>query len=85
MTYDEQQQTYRYWWFNSDGNTIVSTGTWDEKTKTFTWTSPAVNGISATMTDHFVDNNTREWNVLVKDANGDVVFEMSGKSAKRKA
>lgn len=84
ITYDQQKQTYRYYWFNSAGLTFNSTGTWDEAKKTFTWDGTIEDGVTLKMTDHFVDENTRDMHVVVKDGNGDRVFDVTVKFTKRK-
>jgi hypothetical protein len=81
ITYDEQERTYRHWFFHSTGMTSRSTGTWDEKTKTMNWIDES--GMVA-VTEKFTDDNTREWKVVVK-AGGQTVFEMEGKSTRKKA
>lgn len=85
ITYDQQKQTYKYYWFNSAGLTFNATGNWDEAKKTFTWDGTIEDGVTLKMTDHFVDDNTRDLHVVVKDGNGDMVFEVTVKFTKRKA
>lgn len=84
LTYDTNLQAYRSWWFNSDGHNNTSTGQFDPKTRTFTMTADLGNGVKSTLTDHFIDDNTRDWRVTVTDANGQVLFDMQAKSVKRK-
>jgi len=85
VTYDQQKQTYRYYWFNSAGLTFTSNGTWDEAKKTFTWDGQIEDGVTLKMTDHFLDDKTRDMHVVVKGGNGDTVFEVTVKFTKRKA
>jgi hypothetical protein len=85
ITYDQQKQTYKYYWFNSAGLTFNATGNWDETKKTFTWDGQVEDGITLKMTDHFIDDNTRDMHVTVKGGNGDTVFEVTVKFTKRKA
>jgi hypothetical protein len=84
ITYDQQKQTYKYYWFNSAGLTFNATGNWDEAKKTFTWDGQIEGGVTLKMTDHFVDEKTRDMHVTVKDGNGDTVFEVTVKFTKRK-
>jgi len=85
ITYDAQKQTYRYYWFNSAGLTFNATGSWDQAAKTFTWEGQMENGITLKTTDHFIDDNTRDTHVVVKNGNGDNVFEVTVKFTKHKA
>jgi hypothetical protein len=84
ITYDQQKQAYKYYWFNSAGLTFNSIGTWDEAKKTFTWDGTIEDGVTLKMTDHFLDEKTRDLHVVVKDRNGDTVFEVTVKFTKRK-
>src|SRR5262249_10177624 len=43
-TYDTAAKVFRYWYFDTTGNNSTGTGTWDEKTKTITWTNSLVGG-----------------------------------------
>lgn len=85
ITYDAQKQNYHYYWFSSTGMTFNATGNWDATAKTFTWDGQLADSLNIKMTDHFIDDNTRELHVTVKDSNGDTVFEMKAKSTRRKA
>jgi hypothetical protein len=83
-TYDGRQRTYRSWWFSSQGYTSESTGTWDAKTSTMTWTSKQ-DGNESTTTFRFVDEDHAEWDLVIKAPGGQTVFLINGKSLRVKA
>jgi len=85
-TYDAQQKSYRSWYFSSTGQTAESTGTWDADAKTMTWTSVGGAGQDFTTTarHRFVNDDTFEWDVVVKDTKGKVLFRMEGKALRAK-
>ena len=84
FTYDASRRAVRAWWFSSLGYTSVSTGSWDEATSTFTFKADDTTPMTVIMTDHFIDDDHREWKVITKDPDGKVVFEMSAKSTRQK-
>ena len=84
-TYDVERKSYRAWWFSSPGNTAEYTGKWDAATKTLTWTTIAGYPSPTTVTRRFVDDDTIDWEVVVKDGAGKVVFRMIGKDTRVKA
>ena len=58
MTYDVEKKVYRRWYFDSHGTTSESTGKWDAKTATLTWTSDLGDGITAVSEWRIVDKDT---------------------------
>jgi hypothetical protein len=85
-TYDVLGKTYRAWWFSSTGQTAEPTGKWDAGAKTLTWTSAASAGAEVTTTAHhrFVNDDAFEWDVVVKDSKGKVLFRMDGQAMRVK-
>ncbi len=85
LAYDAEEKAYREWYFDSTGSVPrgVRRGQWDEATKTLTWKGSSSNGITRTMVNRFIDNDTYEWSLVDKDRSGKVVFE-TGATAKRK-
>ena len=83
-TYDAQRRCYRQWYFDSEGAARESKGKWDAKTRTFTMLADQVNGATATAKVHVEDNDTFEWNVVTKDREGSVVYQMKGKFTRAK-
>lgn len=84
LTYDGQKKCYRAWWFSSAGHTNESTGEWNQRTKTMTWTSKQEEGIVTTSKSHFVDDDNTQWGVIVKDGTGKILFLMEGQSVRVK-
>jgi hypothetical protein len=83
-TYDTERKCYRGWWFSSTGQTAESTGKWDAEAKTFTWTSSGTQPFTTTSRHRFVNDNSFEWDVVVKDGKDKVLFRMEGKAARFK-
>jgi hypothetical protein len=83
-TYDAQRKSYRRWDFNSNGQASESIGKWDEDAKTMTWTHTTGDGLISTVTDRYVDADTLEWSLVIKDRNGKVYLHLEGKSTRVK-
>jgi hypothetical protein len=84
MTYDAQKKCYRSWWFSSTGQAAESTGKWDADAKTMVWSSVGEPSFTTTVRHHFVDEDHIEWDVVVKDGSGKVLFRMDGKNVRVK-
>jgi len=84
--YDPKQGVYRNWWFLSGRNgmpvTMEYTGTYDETTRTLSFTTKrgAFEIVSST---RFVDEKNHAVAVSVKDAAGKVVKQTDGKSVRQ--
>ncbi len=84
-TYDPATKFYRFWIFNSLGTTIeFPLGTWDEKTQSMEWKSPAQWDLSFFARWTFPDKNTRRWTALLKDWKGNVLLDVDGTATRRK-
>lgn len=83
LTYDAQKKRYRGWWFSSAGHANESTGEWDDRTRTMTWTSEE-GSITTTTTHRVVDADNTEWAVLAKDRDGRILFRMEGHNVRIK-
>jgi hypothetical protein len=84
LTYDPEKKSYRSWHFLSNGGTRESPGTYDEKTKTMTWTARDANGIHIVTKSTFAEDGSENWTITVTDAKGKVVEDMKGKNTRRK-
>ena len=86
MTYDPGRKTYRGWTFFSNGHTSESTGTWDARTRTMTWSArDAHTGLTTTTTATFTaDGTTEQWTIVEKDRAGKVVGDTSGTNTRKK-
>jgi hypothetical protein len=82
--YEPRRKVYRNWFFDSQGNTLEATGTWDAKAKTMTWKSDPGPGLSGTATHRFLDADTYEWTYTIKDAGGKVYLDVKGKHTRSK-
>ena len=83
-TYDAQRKCYRMWYFDSQGNAGESTGKWDARTKTSTWLSDKGNGVTSVLKAQYLDDNTRKFSFVVKDAAGEIGAHIEGKSTRVK-
>jgi uncharacterized protein (TIGR03067 family) len=83
-TYDAQRKAFRGWFHSDEGYSHEWTTHWDEATQTFRGTSEAPDGMRATSEWRFTGPDTTENHVVVKNADGQVMFDMTAKS-KRKA
>lgn len=82
MTYDPDQQKYRFWRFVSNGNVTDSTGTWDAEKKTMT--SVGKDGdVTATTTANFAKDGVEEWKIVVKDSSGNEVATIKGTNTRK--
>jgi Protein of unknown function (DUF1579) len=84
LTYDAEKKCYRSWWFSSTGQTAEATGKWDADTKTMTWSSVGEPAFTTTTHHRFVDDDTVEWDVVIKEGTAKVLFRMEGKSVRVK-
>jgi hypothetical protein len=95
-TWSPQRQEYRSWVFWSaagaedapagvwDGNPVAS-ATWDEATRTMTTKmEDKESGITSVGVTRWTDDDHHEFTNTVKDANGEVLMEQSGKASRRK-
>jgi serine/threonine protein kinase len=75
--YDADAKKYREWFFRGRGYVLELEGTWDEATKTLTWTSP-----DGRLEGHWIfkSNDLREFRHLTKAFDGKVLNEVAGVS-----
>jgi hypothetical protein len=84
FAYDQNRRAMRWWSFSSLGHSGVATGTWDEATRTFSFKTEDTGPMSGTLTDRFTDDDHHEWRCTWKDADGKVVYDVSGKVTRQK-
>jgi tetratricopeptide (TPR) repeat protein len=84
LSYDFEKECYRSWFFSSTGQASEAKGQWTPDASTLTWTGveAAPNGATMTAHDHFVNDDTIEWDVVVADKAGKVFFQMVGKATR---
>ena len=79
FTYDESKKKYRSWFFDSKGSHSEWLGTWDEATKTLTRTANLGRGNTGTATSKFLDDDSIEFSLVLKNRNGKAFLEMNSK------
>ena len=77
FTYDESKRKYRSWFFDSNGSQSEWSGTWDDATKTLTRTANLGRGNTGTATSKFLDDNTIEFSLVLKNRDGKVFVAMN--------
>jgi uncharacterized protein (TIGR03067 family) len=82
-TYDPQLKAYRAVNFDDQGFINDMTGQWDEAAQTMNWTSEK-NGFRATGASRHVGPDNIEWQLVVKDPDGKVMLDISGKLTRKK-
>ena len=83
-TYDSNRKAYRYWFFLSGGFYTESTGTWDERGQTLTFTNRPRRGVTGVVTFRFLDEATFALSLITRDADGEISFHLEGKSVRQK-
>jgi len=83
-TYDTQRKCYRRWEFHSNGQTAEKIGEWDADAKCMTWSGSADNGLTSTTTDRYVDADTVESRLVIKDRDGRVCLHVEAKTTRAK-
>ena len=84
MTFDVEKKIFRRWYYDSDGNASESSGKWDAKTATLTWTGDLGDGITAVSVWRFVDNDRTIWSRIAKDGKGKIYSQIEGKAVRQK-
>ncbi len=86
QTYDKEKKVYRRWYFDSAGLFPRSdtTGRWNPNTQTLTWTSDLGEGRTQTVIDRFLDKDTTQWSIVVKDKKGTIFQDTQGTSTRVK-
>jgi Protein of unknown function (DUF1579) len=85
-TWDGKANAYKTYTFSSRGSSpLISTGTWDEKTKTMTATGQLMdNGMVINTVTKLATDDRMEWTIEGKDANGNVTFTFKGVDTRKK-
>jgi len=83
VTFDPKKKTFHRWFFHSEGYTSESTGQWDEKAKTLTWTAE-VGGKTEVSVWKFNKDNAFDWTRMAKDSKGNVSANMKGTAVREK-
>ena len=86
LTYDPHAKVYRNWYFDAGGAMPRGSmnGTWDEKSRTMTWSGTDEDGNKTVGKTKIIDKDTHEWTVVVTNPAGKVVLDLSAKNTRRK-
>jgi hypothetical protein len=80
-TYDPTGKVYRLTLMMREW-TLMSTATWDDKTRTMTFRHTNSSGHTGSSVHRFIDKDRAEWSAVVKNDEGKVVMEMSAKQTR---
>ena len=84
-TYDAHSKTYRAWGFiGPGGGRYEGTGSWDEKSRTFTYKGKGPRDVTFVSTWRFIDNDNREATRIATDPAGKVVQDTLFKLTREK-
>ncbi len=78
------KKDYHYWFFMSSGFFAESTGIWDEKSQTFTFTNSLPGGGRATITNRFFNETEFVFSMTTRNAGGKIGYQMEGKAVRQK-
>src|SRR5205807_2357052 len=86
MTYDPDARAYRSWYYDAGGSMPRGSakGEWNAQSKTITWADTDDAGNKTIGTHKIVDKDHSEWTMVVKNRDGKVVLDLSGKCTRRK-
>ena len=86
MTFDSVGKVYLSWSFLAIGSVVHNKGIWDDASRTMTWTDQlAGTGECVITKSSFIDDGTNVWSITERDAKGEAVREIDGKSILRSA
>jgi hypothetical protein len=83
-TYDSSKKAYRYWLFVSEGGYSESTGTWDERSQTLSFTNRPSWGGTGVITLRLPDEASFAFSIISKNPSGTVVYHLEGKGVRQK-
>jgi hypothetical protein len=85
-TFDAKTARYLSWSFLAIGSVVHNQGTWDETSRTMTWTDQLDGtGDSVVTKSTFADGGINVWSIVERNPKGDVLREVDGKSIRRSA
>jgi hypothetical protein len=86
IAYDAAVRVYRCWYFDSTGEMPREpiTGTWDEKSRTLTWTVTDAAGNQTVSKHKLIDKNRHDWTMVVTNPDRKVVLDFSAKCTRRR-
>lgn len=86
IAYDTAARVYRCWYFDSSGEMPREpiTGTWDDKSRTVTWTVTDAAGNQTVSKHKLIDKDRHDWTMVVTNRDRKVVLEFSAKCTRRR-
>src|SRR5215207_5273144 len=86
VSYDPATKGYRTWYFDSAGGQPRGSvrGTWDDATRTMTWTGTDEAGNKTVGKSRIIDRDNHDWTFVTTDPQGKVVLDLAGKNTRRK-
>lgn len=83
MTFDVNDQKYRYHFFDSSGEHQESTGKWSAEKKTMTSTMRESDGDEMTTIADFSKPGVENWTIVIRDTKNNSTTKISGKNTRR--
>jgi hypothetical protein len=84
MTYDSVKRVYRAWHYFSSGSFAEADGTWDEPSRTFTWTGRDATKGTSVVTKASFDGDIEKWSIVTTKSSGEQVSSFGGTNTRRK-
>jgi hypothetical protein len=84
MTFDVNDQKYRYHFFDSTGEHRVSTSSWNAEKKTMTSTMREPDGEEMITTADFSAPGIETWTIVITSAKNQSTTKITGKNTRRK-
>jgi len=83
-TYDTDKKTYLWWFYVSNGAVGEFVGAWDATRQTLLFRPRTESPLRGVTTYRFLDENTFDWSIVAKDADGEISFHMEGNAVRQK-
>jgi uncharacterized protein DUF1579 len=84
MTFNPGRKEYYMWFFDSFGSVSEAAGKWDDESKTLTWQGEPEENLVSLNRIRFVDKDTIQWVMTIKDKNNKLYLDVHGKMTRRK-
>jgi hypothetical protein len=84
MTYDTKKRVYRAWHYFSSGAFAEADGTWDEASRTFTWTGRDGTRGTTIVTKASFEGDVEKWSIVTTKDSGEPVSSFGGTNTRRK-
>jgi hypothetical protein len=84
MTYDSTKRVYKAWHYFSSGSFAEADGTWDEASRTFTWTGRDAAKGTTVVTKASFEGDIEKWSIITTKSSGEQVSSFGGTNTLRK-